>query len=123
MRAAGARYDVMPLSRQCLQLAVVSMYSSSHDDRYPYRYQYRNALATDCRLEHVADEAALTATILEVLPVCSPAVQQQLIGLLPEVVLPQDHEVRHTSPGSKSCIASSGSDMSVVVLSLHVMAL
>eukprot|EP00878_Enallax_costatus_P024090 GHUV01025681.1.p1 GENE.GHUV01025681.1~~GHUV01025681.1.p1 ORF type:complete len:600 (+),score=218.23 GHUV01025681.1:550-2349(+) len=44
-------------------------------------------------LEQVADEAGLTSTVLEVLPVCSLSTQQQLIGLLPEVVLPQDHEV------------------------------
>lgn len=41
----------------------------------------------------VADAAGLTAAVLEVLPVCSPAIQQLLIGFLPEVVLPQDHEV------------------------------
>ncbi|WIA09029.1 hypothetical protein OEZ85_008443 [Tetradesmus obliquus] len=44
-------------------------------------------------LEVVADAERLTAAVLEVLPVCSPAIQQQLLGFLPEVVLPQDHEV------------------------------
>jgi hypothetical protein len=46
------------------------------------------------RLEVVADAERLTAAVLEVLPVCSPAIQRQLVGFLPEVVLPQDHEVR-----------------------------
>jgi hypothetical protein len=51
-------------------------------------------LAAGSRLEVVADAERLTCTVLEVLPVCSPAIQQQLVGFLPEVVLPQDHEVR-----------------------------
>jgi hypothetical protein len=46
-----------------------------------------------CRLEVVADAAALTGTMLEVLPVCSPSIQRQLIGILPEVAGPQDHGV------------------------------
>lgn len=29
--------------------------------------------------------------MLEVLPVCSPSIQRQLIGILPEVAAPQDH--------------------------------
>jgi hypothetical protein len=51
-------------------------------------------LSHAARLEVVADAERLTSTVLEVLPVCSPAIQQQLLGFLPEVVLPQDHEVR-----------------------------
>lgn len=51
------------------------------------------------RLEVVADAERLTAAVLEVLPVCSPAIQQQLLGFLPEVVLPQDHEVRQEGRG------------------------
>jgi hypothetical protein len=31
--------------------------------------------------------------MLEVLPVCSPSIQRQLIGILPEVAAPQDHGV------------------------------
>jgi hypothetical protein len=50
-------------------------------------------LCCAARLEVVADAERLTAAVLEVLPVCSPAIQQQLVGFLPEVVLPQDHEV------------------------------
>lgn len=44
-----------------------------------------------CRLEVVADAAALTGTMLQVLPVCSPSIQRQLIGILPEVAQPGDH--------------------------------
>jgi hypothetical protein len=44
-------------------------------------------------LEVVADAAALTATMLEVLPVCSPSIQRQLICILPEVAQPQDHSL------------------------------
>jgi len=50
-----------------------------------------------CRLEVVADPETLTQTVLKVLPVCTPAVQQQLIGFLPEIVQQQDHEVRSYS--------------------------
>jgi hypothetical protein len=45
------------------------------------------------RLEVVADAGALTASVLEVLHACCAPVQQQLIGILPEVVQPQDHGV------------------------------
>jgi hypothetical protein len=45
-------------------------------------------------LEEVVDPAALTATVLEVLPVVPPLVAQQLVGLLPEVATPEEHEVR-----------------------------
>lgn len=44
-----------------------------------------------CRLEVVSDAAALTSTMLQVLPVCSPSIQRQLIGILPEVAQPGDH--------------------------------
>lgn len=50
-------------------------------------------LQTGSRLEVVADAAALTATMLEVLPVCSPSIQRQLICILPEVAQPQDHSL------------------------------
>eukprot|EP00775_Hariotina_reticulata_P013726 gene13726-13848_t len=46
-----------------------------------------------CRLEVVADPETLTQTVLKVLPVCTPAVQQQLIGFLPDIVQQQDHEM------------------------------
>jgi hypothetical protein len=39
------------------------------------------------------DPAALTGTVLEVLPVVPPLVAQQLVGLLPEVATPEEHEV------------------------------
>jgi hypothetical protein len=41
----------------------------------------------------VSEPAALTGVILEVLPVCSPSIQRQLIGILPEVAQAQDHGV------------------------------
>lgn len=44
-----------------------------------------------CRLEVVSDAAALTSTMLQVLPVCSPSIQRQLTGILPEVAQPGDH--------------------------------
>lgn len=47
----------------------------------------------DCRLEVVADAATLTERVLEVLPVCPAPAQQQLLGILPELVQPQDHGV------------------------------
>ena len=42
-------------------------------------------------LEAVADAAGLTDKVLEVLPVCPPRVQQQLVGFLPEVASPEEH--------------------------------
>lgn len=45
------------------------------------------------RLEVVSEPAGLTGVILEVLPVCSPSIQRQLIGILPEVAQAQDHGV------------------------------
>lgn len=60
------------------------------------------------RLEQVADEVAFTSTLLEVLPVCSPAIQQQLIGLLPEIVLPQDHEVGASQALHTACVLQLG---------------
>jgi hypothetical protein len=41
----------------------------------------------------VSDAVALTSTMLQVLPVCSPSIQRQLIGILPEVAQQQDHGV------------------------------
>jgi hypothetical protein len=64
-------------------------------------------LAAESRLEAVADAERLTCTVLEVLPVCSPAIQQQLVGFLPEVVLPQDHEVRECSEAEVDRLAGS----------------
>ncbi len=38
------------------------------------------------------DAGGLTDKVLQVLPVCPPAVQQQLVGFLPEVASPEEHE-------------------------------
>ncbi len=46
------------------------------------------------RLEVVADPSGLVSKVLEVLGVCTPGVQAQLVGLLPEVVAEEEQEVR-----------------------------
>jgi hypothetical protein len=38
----------------------------------------------------VADTCALTDTVFETLHVCAPSTQRQLVGILPEIVQPQD---------------------------------
>lgn len=38
------------------------------------------------------DAGGLTDKVLEVLPVSTPQVQQQLVGFLPEVASPGEHE-------------------------------
>ncbi|KIZ01502.1 hypothetical protein MNEG_6459 [Monoraphidium neglectum] len=43
-------------------------------------------------LEAVVDAGGLTDKVLQVLPVCPPQVQQQLVGFLPEVASPEEHE-------------------------------
>ncbi|GBF89136.1 hypothetical protein Rsub_01853 [Raphidocelis subcapitata] len=43
-------------------------------------------------LEAVADAGSLTQKVLDVMDVCPPHVRQQLVGFLPEVASPEDHD-------------------------------
>ena len=52
----------------------------------------RRSPALAPRLEAIADAGGLTDKVLEVLPVCTTQVQQQLVGFLPEVASPDEHE-------------------------------
>lgn len=39
------------------------------------------------------DAGSLTEKVLQVMDVCPPTVRQQLVGFLPEVASPEDHEL------------------------------
>ena len=46
-----------------------------------------------CRLDCLVDQQRMLRTVLEVLPCCPVSVQRQLVALLPEICLEDDHEV------------------------------